>query len=166
MRSIRLLVAVLMMLCAGCSDSEEPGIAERTIVGLSATFESAGDGPLGTAGREVPVEELVGLPVGELRFTSEVSHIEPEFPSFLGIWVVDVGERGVSLTPRGTEPFPGPLDELGDGTYWRIRLDGLGRHELEVVRGAATAVAVDDTLVIELGPGFDPRVDEVELALR
>jgi hypothetical protein len=118
---------------------------------------------MGTDGKEIPIEALIGKPVGSMTAKVNVDPKGVELRSYLGLWDVDFGEKSIAfmnIVNPAKQPFPGFLRVIEAGTFDRyyIRSDSAFCAKPSVDKPFIKVECLSEReLKITIGEGYDNR---------
>jgi hypothetical protein len=118
---------------------------------------------MGTDSKEIPIEALIGKPVGSMTAKLKVDPKGVELRSYLGLWDVDFAEKSISfanIVNPAKQPFPGFLRVIEAGTF--------DRYYIRSESAFCTKPSVDKPFIkvecqserelkITIGEGYDNR---------
>lgn len=166
-------LSLSLIACAGRpSPARFAGIAAGTQVTVVNTIQKAApQQQMGTDGKEVPIEALMGQPAGSLVVQAPMHPDQVEFKGFLRLWNVDATPRSITLTNIVTpekQPFPGFLRVIEAGTYDRyyITMDTPFCFEPSVDKAHVKVECLSEKqLKLTIGEGYDNRQTGLRVSL-
>jgi hypothetical protein len=126
---------------------------------------------MGTDNKEIPIESLIGKPVGSMTAKLKVDHKSIELRSYLGLWDVDFSEKSIgfiNIVNPAKQPFPGFLRVIEAGTFDRyyIRSESAFCAKPSVDKPFIKVECLSDReLKITIGEGYDNRQSGFKVSL-
>lgn len=155
--------AIALSACSNIPDAST-GLPLNNAITMDNTIQIARPAAqMGTDSREIPIEALIGKPVGSMTAKFKVDPNGIELRSYLGLWDVDFGEKSVGFTNivnPAKQPFPGFLRVIEAGTFDRyyIRTESPFCFKPTVDKPFIQVECLSSReLKITIGEGYDNR---------